>query len=298
MPAGLFAFADLLHGANRRTGRSLFQTHFVALRAGTVECAHGVSVAVAETLDHTSVDAVLLPGFWAESARHVDDTIAANASLISALSLRPAKRQLWSYCSGVGLLAASGQLNGQAATVTWWLADAMAQRYKRVNWQIERTCIMNDRTATASGVNGYLPIAQALIERHVSAAVLRDLVKLMVLPRPAQTHGTFQAMSLIEQSSSLRRSLHALIEQLPADQIPVQRLAAQLHMSEPSQASRPNGSASWPSPIKGPILKMPLTRKAGCPSALTSPWANSMLRVVRSTSASPCTQAPNGAEPM
>ena len=45
----------------------------------------------------------------------------------------------------------------------------------------------------------------------------------------------------------------------------------------------------------GPILKMPLVRSAGTPSALTRPCTKTRLRVTRSTCASPCTQAPSGA---
>lgn len=238
MPAGLFAFSDMLHAANRRANRRLFEAHYVALHAGTVECTQGVLLHVAQSLDRASLDAILLPGFWAESAQQVENTIVANASLVSVLASRPKKLQLWSYCSGVCLLAASGQLNGQAATITWWLVKAMAQRYEKVKWQSERNCIVSARTATASGVNGYLPIAQALIERHVSADVLRDLVNLMVLPRPVQPHIAFQAMSLIEQSSSLLRQLHALVEQLPAEEITVQRLAEHLCISERTLARK------------------------------------------------------------
>ncbi|MBU6956676.1 helix-turn-helix domain-containing protein [Pseudomonas sp. CVAP len=231
MPAGLLAFADLLHAANRRASRVFFETRFVALQAGTVECAQGLSLQVDSALAEAECDALLIPGFWAESARQVDETLAANGSLVALLSTR-SKKQLWSYCSGVCLLAASGKLDGQPATVTWWLADVMAQRHKAVKWRSERHSIINERTATASGVNGYLPIAQALIERYVSAEVFRDLTRLMVLARPARAHSAFAAMSLIEQSSKLLRQLHALVEQLPAEQITVQRLAEQLGMSE------------------------------------------------------------------
>lgn len=66
--------------------------------------------------------------------------------------------------------------------VTWWLADTILKRYPSIRWQSEKNCIFNEPDATASGVNGYLPIAQALIERHVSATVFHDLNRLMVLP--------------------------------------------------------------------------------------------------------------------
>lgn len=246
MPAGLFAFADLLNAANRQVGRPLFETRFVALQAGVVECAHGVSLHVNETLEHAQLDAILVPGFWAESAAQVEAIIGENGALISALAIRANRLMLWSYCSGVSLLAASGCLNGQSATVTWWLAETMAQRYKKVKWQTEQNCIVNERTATASGVNGHQSIAQALVERYVGPDALRHLIKVMVLPRPVQPHSIFQTMSLIEQSSVLLRTLHGLVEALPAEEITVQRLAERLGIAQRTLARKVMGQTGIP----------------------------------------------------
>lgn len=101
-----------------------------------------------------------------------------------------------------------------------------------------RNCIFNESDATASGVNGYLPIAQTLNERHVSATVFHDLNRLMVLPRPTQSHDAFQSLSLIEQPSQLLRRVHTLVQGLPANQITVQRLADELGMSERTLARK------------------------------------------------------------
>lgn len=231
LPAGLLAFADLLHAANRRAGETLFETLFVASQAGTVACAQGVSLQASKALSEASVDALLIAGFWAESSRQVERVVSDNKALVAALAACSKQVQLWSYCTGVCLIAASGRLEGQAATVTWWLAGTMAQRYPKVNWQSQRHWVINPFTATASGVNGYLPIAQALIERAVGQDLFHDLAKLMVLARPVQAHPAFAAMSLIEQSSSLLRQLHRCVEQLPAQQVTVQRLAEQLSLS-------------------------------------------------------------------
>lgn len=238
MPAGLFAFADLLHAANRRTGCGLFEASYVALQAGPVECAHGVTLQATASFAERELDAVLIPGFWAESAQQVDEVLAGHAPLVRALSMGSRRLQLWSYCTGVGLLAASGRLDGQPATVTWWLAETLRQRFPRVQWQSEQNCVFNANTATASGVNGYLPIAQELIERSVSAEVVRDLTRLMVLPRPVVPHPAFQGMSLMEQAGKLLRQLHALVEQLPAEQITVAVLAGRLGMSERTLARK------------------------------------------------------------
>lgn len=238
MPAGLLAFADMLHAANRRTGLALFETRFIGLHPGPVECAHGLVLQATHGLAENPIDALLIPGFWAESPQQVETALADNAALLATLARLGKGCKVWSYCTGVCLAAASGRLNGQPATATWWLADSLLKRYPKVRWQSEKNSIFNERSATASGVNGYLPIAQSLIEQYVSAEVLRDLIKLMVLPRPAQSHDAFQAISLIGQPSPLLQRMHLLVEGLPAEQVTVQRLADELGMSERTLARK------------------------------------------------------------
>ncbi len=238
LPSGLLAFADLLHAANRRASRTLFETRFVALQEGPVVCARGVSLQASRALAEADVDGLLIAGFWAESSRQVEKAVSDNHALVMALAACSKQVQLWSYCTGVCLIAASGRLDAEAATVTWWLAGTMARRYQKVNWQSQRHCVINPSTATASGVNGYLPIAQVLIERAVGQDMFHDLAKLMVLARPVQAHPAFASMSLIEQSSSLLRQLHRCVEQWPAEQITVQRLAEQLGLSPRTLARR------------------------------------------------------------
>jgi len=238
IPSGLLAFADLLYAANRRASQTLFETLFVALQAGPVVCAGGVSLQVSEALSEADVDALLIAGFWAESSRQVEKVVSDNHALVLALAACSKRVQLWSYCTGVCLIAASGRLDAEAATVTWWLAGTMARRYPKVDWQSQRHWVINPTTATASGVTGYLPIAQALIERAIGQELFHDLAKLMVLARPVQAHPAFAAMSLIEQSSSLLRQLHRCVEHSPAEQITVQRLAEQLGLSPRTLARR------------------------------------------------------------
>lgn len=238
MPAGLFAFADLLHGANRRAGQALFETVFVAHRAGPVECAHGQALTATAAVGSAELDAVLVAGFWAESPRHVPATLAANGELLRVLAGLGKHVMVWSYCSGVCLAAATGRLNGEPATVTWWLADAMRQAFPKVRWQIEHTSVWNRRSATASGVNGYLPLAQALVEQRLSVEAYQDLTQLMVLPRPERSHHVFRTLSLAEQPDRLMRRLHAVAERLPANEATVSRLAQALATSERTLARK------------------------------------------------------------
>lgn len=231
MPAGLLAFADMLHAANRRTGRVLFEARYVGVQSGSVTCAHGMVLSAPHGIAEITLDAVLIPGFWAESAQQVEAALAANGPLLKTLARLDKRCGIWSYCTGVSLAAASGRLHGEDATVTWWLADALLKRYPGIRWQSERSCIFNHRNATASGVNGYLPIAQTLIEQHLNPTAFHDLIRLMVLPRPTRAQDVFQSLSLIEQPSELLRRLHGIVQKLPADQLTVHKLADELGMS-------------------------------------------------------------------
>jgi transcriptional regulator GlxA family with amidase domain len=246
MPAGLLAFADLLHAANRRSGKPVFEPVFVALKEGPVECAHGQALGATCALGEAAPDAVLVPGFWGESARQVEAVLEQNGALVRALAQLPKNAGIWSYCTGVGLAAATGRLNGQAATVTWWLADLARLRFPKVRWQTESTDVWHERNATASGVNGYLPIAQAVIEKRLSADAYRELAKLMVLPRPERRHHAFRTMNLIEQPNRLLRRLHGLAEQLPAAELTLKRLAQELNTTERTLARKVAAATGQP----------------------------------------------------
>lgn len=255
MPAGLFAFADLLHAANRRAGRRLFETVYVAASADAVDCAHGLRLPVQSRLDAADCDALLVPGFWTESAAQVEAALADNAPVVAAIGRLAKRVPVWSYCTGVCLAAAARRLDRQPATITWWLADSARARFPRVDWQVERTCVFNPRSATASGVNGYLPIAQAFIEQRLSIDAYRDLTRLMVLPRPERTYQAFQTVNLIGQPGRLMQRLHDVAERLPATEATLARLAQELGTTERTLSRKVGAAtgtpaASWVRRIK------------------------------------------------
>lgn len=246
MPAGLLAFADLLHAANRRAGRRLFATRYVAHAGDTVVCAHGLRLAVEGRLDGAELDALLVPGVWGESADAVDAALAGNGALVDAIARLGRRTAVWSYCTGVWLAAAARRLEGQPATITWWLADAARARFPRVDWQIERTCVVNPRSASASGVNGYLPLAQACIEERLSIDAYRDLTRLMVLPRPERSHQAFRTVHLVATPDRLLRRLYDAGERLPATEATLARLARELGTSERTLARKVTAATATP----------------------------------------------------
>lgn len=231
MPAGLFAFADLLTAANRRVGEQRFELCWVGLDNELVDCAQGMRLQPQSSLAQAECSAVLIPGLWADSEAMISAALAANQRLIRALSQLPRTTQLWSYCTGVCLLAQSGRLQGERATATWWLASSLQTRFPQVHWQFEQTQVSNRLNATASGVSGYLAIARTLLEQQLGAVVYREIATLMVLPRPEPATPVFRAVGLMQQTEPLLRRLHLVVERLPAQQLNVQRIADELAVS-------------------------------------------------------------------
>src|SRR6218665_203139 len=103
MPAGLFAAADLMSAASLRAGRPVFETSWVALRAGEVACAQGMALR-ATALEEARPDVLLVPGYWARSPDHLPRGLTDNRALVQALGALPRRVALWSYCTGVALV--------------------------------------------------------------------------------------------------------------------------------------------------------------------------------------------------
>jgi transcriptional regulator GlxA family with amidase domain len=242
MPADLFAFADLLTAANSRAGRPVFDPIWVAEELKPVKCAHGVILKPQETLRSDAIDAVLVPGLWATSYEQLEASAACLQPLIQSLSRASSRVVLWSYCTGVFLLARSGVIDNRGATATWWLADRLKEQFPTIDWQFQQICVVDPchhgRIITASGANGHLPIAQIVIEERLSKVAYADIQRLMMLPRPEPVLPIFQALHLVKQPSALMRKLHLAVEQMSFGLATTERVAQELALTQRTLARR------------------------------------------------------------
>jgi transcriptional regulator GlxA family with amidase domain len=235
--SGLFAFAELLEAANRRSGKNTFEVIWVGIDLEPVPITIGqqkapLSLNPEMVMTDGSLDAVLLPGFWTDGELKTDKVLASKKTLLASLKQIPSATDIWSYCSSVCLLAETGRLENKEATSTWWLADYLQKKYSNVHWRFTQTCIVDAGISTASGVNGYLPIAQALITRVCGQDVMRDIVDLMVIPRPEKTNQPFQNINLMFFEDKLLRQIYVWVEKMPATELLISNLAKTLHLTE------------------------------------------------------------------
>jgi len=241
--SGLFAFAELLEVANKRAGKRLFETLWIGIDEQDVSVTTGnktpvTTLKVQGSLLSSPLDAVLIPGFWTNNQSHVERAIQAYNPMISALKNLPATTQVWGYCTAVCLMAASGRLDHQQATATWWLADFVQHNYPSVNWRFSQTSIFEAQNNTASGLNGYLPIAQALIEEICGQDVLRDIIELMIIPKPEKTAQPFTQIKLMNLEDKLLREVYVWVENTAATELTISVLAKHLNKTERTLARK------------------------------------------------------------
>lgn len=232
--SGLFAFAELLQAANARAGARRLRSHWINISASDASA--------------PSCDAYVLPGFWAESQAGAG-AVSETTPVLKWLQRLPEDTPLWSYCTGVQLVARSGRLDGRSATSTWWLEAPLRKEFPAVQWQFRQTLIEDRRMITAAGVNGHLPIAQHLIETVYGTQVLRDVVRLMVLPRPECPRPAMSGLELMDHDDPLIRRLRRWVERTPARKISVSLAAEHLRTSGRSLArhiqQRTGRSPAW-----------------------------------------------------
>ena len=226
MPSGLIAFTELLTATNLRLGKSLFEFVWISQGGNPVE-SNGLRFDT-NSLDHSEFDALLIPGSWRdrESLSNPKDV-----ALISSLKELAPNIKIWSYCTGVYLAAAAGKLAQQEATTTWWMREIVSAEFPDIQWRLSQTCLFKDTVATASGVNGYQPIALALIEKLAGEAIVSDIQKFMVLPRPIAIHTPFQEVVGLVHRSNLLRDVVRWVEKTPAEKLNADNLAIALHLT-------------------------------------------------------------------
>jgi len=235
IPSGLFAFSDLLMAANLRMGASVFEWCWLSEQGNPVACANGVEL-TASKLESADVDAVLIPGAWRDQSNihsPKDEGLIRALKTLAETSDKTQGRKtaILSYCTGVYLAARSGKLDQQTATTTWWLLDTIRGQFPRVQWQLNRTFVVDEGNATAAGVNGHLPIALSLIEQQCGRQIANDIQQYMVLPRPIERNTPFQELPELLQKEPFIRDVFHWVEHTPYTRLKTTALAEHLHIT-------------------------------------------------------------------
>lgn len=143
-----------------------------------------------------------------------------------------------SICTGAFALAAAGVLDGKRATTHWAMAEALAQRFPRI--QVDPNVLFVDEgmIVTSAGTSAGLDMCLHLVQRHHGHAVAAKLARFFVAPLhrdggQAQFIHQFAPVS----ESTLGPLLDWMLENLNQP-IDVSSLAERAHMSPRTFARR------------------------------------------------------------
>ena len=163
-----------------------------------------------------------------------EGTRTLDGAIVEWLRVRaPHAARLVSVCTGAFLLAEAGLLDGHRATTHWWLCDAFAERYPKVDVEPDPIFVRDGTVATSAGVTAGIDLALALVEedlgRDVALAVARHLV--MYLRRPGgQAQFSAQLSAQVAERSALREVQRWIAENPQAD-LSVAALARRANLS-------------------------------------------------------------------
>jgi len=132
----------------------------------------------------------------------VEDVVERNAAVVPWL-LRWQKRgaAIASVCSGVGLVAATGLLDGRRATTHWSLAKRFREKYPNVRWMPELMVTEDRGFYCGGGVNASLDLSLYLVERFCGHEVAMQSAKAMLIEMPRAWQAGFAIVPLKTEHS-------------------------------------------------------------------------------------------------
>nr|AGU12066.1 putative amidotransferase [uncultured organism] len=137
----------------------------------------GVRVGVHASVEEAGeIDTFIVPG--TESAL----TVFSDHRLLEAVRrLAGRARRVAGVCTGAFALAATGLLDGRAATTHWKFTSQIAARFPRVELHPEAIFIRDGDVYTSAGVAAGIDLALALLEEDHGAEVARAVAQLLLV---------------------------------------------------------------------------------------------------------------------
>jgi len=171
-----------------------FRVTTASIDGRPVRCDGPIHIRPAAALkDVRKTDLIFIPS----TGLSVEDVAARNAPVIPWL-LRWHRRgtAIASVCSGVGLAAAAGLLDGRRATTHWSLAERFRQMYPGVHWMPELMVTEDGNLYCGGGVNASLDLSLYLVERFCGHEVAMQSAKAMLIEMPRAWQAGFSIVPL------------------------------------------------------------------------------------------------------
>ncbi len=177
-PMDVFAAANALRAERQQgiTMRPAYELLVIGVNRRAFRAESGLLMQPHCSLaDISSLDTLLIPGGAglreARCLKRVSHWLATHHRAI---------RRVASVCTGIYALAEAGLLDNCRVTTHWRYADALAQRYPRLQVEADSIFIKQGRCYTSAGITAGIDLALALVEEdhgpRLALSVARELV--------------------------------------------------------------------------------------------------------------------------
>ena len=170
-----------------------FRVTTASADGGPVRCDGGIQIQPNVALkDVRKTDLIFVP----TTGLNIDD-VERNASIVPWLKRRSTRGvAIASVCSGVGLVAAAGLLDGKRATTHWGLAERFREKYPKVKWMPELMVTEDRGFYCGGGVNASLDLSIYLVERFCGHEVAMQTAKALLIETPRAWQAGFAIVPL------------------------------------------------------------------------------------------------------
>ncbi len=208
-----------------------FRVTTASVDGRAVRCDGGIEIRPAAALKSVrQTELIFIPS----TGISLDDVVERNAAVVPWLK-RWHKRGaiIASVCSGVGLVAATGLLDGKRATTHWGLADRFREKYPKTHWMPERMITEDHGFYCGGGVNASLDLSLHLVERFCGHEVAMQTAKALLIETPRAWQAGFAVVPLKTEHSDdtiskAQEWLHQNFHQTFPLETPAQRVGMSL----------------------------------------------------------------------
>ena len=199
-PMEVFRHAGMLW--NILTGqrqRPRFRVTTASVDGRPVRCDGPIQIVPSGALkDVRKTDLIFIP----TTGLGIDDVVERNAPVVPFLR-RWQKRgaAIASVCSGVGLVAETGMLDGKRATTHWALAERFREKYPKVKWMPELMVTEDHGFYCGGGVHAALDLSLYLVEKLCGHEVAMQSAKALLIETPRAWQAGFAVVPLKTEHS-------------------------------------------------------------------------------------------------
>lgn len=223
---------DMFRLAQRFEPREDVTLHLLSTRGGLVRLTGTLAVET-DTLPSSLDDynAVILPGFAAESVKHVEVMLGTVwKQVIMRLRAIPEPTLVAGSCYGTFVMAEAGLLDGKTATTTWWRIGEFQRRYPRVKLDADKALLDSGQAITAGAMSAHTELSLHILRRLRGNAIARKVSSVMLVDGARVSQKPFMSITTEFSDPTVQKAIRWMLDNM-ARSFSVEEVARAIHTS-------------------------------------------------------------------